>query len=313
MTPQELEEVKQFVLRELPRVLEQDPQFVVFIEGIVSEKFPRRDEFARLLDELAASRWENREQFHQVNERLDGMDERFDKVDEGFGKMDERFDGVDEGFGKMDERFDRVDGRLDKLEPQVVKLRREMMSNTQTLKGIDRRLQGFDAWMNLYTGMAGSDKGQRLEDTFAAALRFGLRNPDLSPDDIRLRVKLTDREGMIYKPGTTTEVDIVVHDRRWTVFEIKASAEIDDVDILEFKLKLLRAQNPDQEIRGVFFSSTQEKELKQRCQLYQIELVEPLSTLSEPWAKEWIAREDEEILRAEHPELFDTDLPDSDQ
>ncbi len=299
MTPQELEEVKQFVLRELPRVLEQDPQFVVFIEGIVNEKFPRRDEFARLLDELAASRWENREQFHQVNERLDGLDERFNQVDERSGKVDERFDQVDE--------------RLDKLEPQVVKLRREMMSNTQMLKGIDRRLYGFDAWMKLYTGMAGSDKGQRLEDTFAAALRFGLRNPELSPDDIRLRVKLTDQEGIIYKPGTTTEVDVVVHDGRWTVFEIKASAEIDDVDILEFKLKLLRAQNPDLEIRGAFFSATQETGLKQRCQLYQIELVEPLSTLSEPWAKEWMAREDEEILRAEHPELFDTDLSDSDE
>jgi hypothetical protein len=67
LSAQELEDVKQYVLRELPRVLEQDPQFVVFIEGILSEKFPRRDEFARLLDEFTSFRQETRERFDRVD------------------------------------------------------------------------------------------------------------------------------------------------------------------------------------------------------------------------------------------------------
>ncbi len=49
LSVQELDEVKQYVLRELPRVLEQDPHFVKFIEGILIEKFPPREEFSQLL------------------------------------------------------------------------------------------------------------------------------------------------------------------------------------------------------------------------------------------------------------------------
>lgn len=71
LTPVEFEQLKKDILRDLRTVLEADPDFAVFIEGIVAEKFPRRDEFARLLDEVALLRGEQREGFRGVYERLD--------------------------------------------------------------------------------------------------------------------------------------------------------------------------------------------------------------------------------------------------
>lgn len=190
-----------------------------------------------------------------------------------------------------------------------------MRLSEQTSDNLLESLGKLEAQMKMMlSGEFGSgNQEQPPEKIYATALRFGLRTPDLSPADIHLGVKLTDREGAFYPQGATTEVDIVKRDHRWTVFKIKANAKPDDVVVLAFKLELLRAQNPDKEIRAVLFSLNEEPELKQCCQLYQIKLVEPFSTLSDPWAKEWIAREGEEILRAEHPELFDTDLPGSDQ
>jgi hypothetical protein len=79
MTVEEIQQIKELVLRELPKVLEQDPGFVLFIEGIISEKFPRRDEFARLLDEVEASRMENRERFEQVDRRFDRLEAKLDQ------------------------------------------------------------------------------------------------------------------------------------------------------------------------------------------------------------------------------------------
>lgn len=79
LTSEDLKQVKQCFLRGLPRVLEQDPGFVVFIEGIVNEKFPRRDEFARALDEFTGFKREVREQFDQVDARFDQVDTRFDQ------------------------------------------------------------------------------------------------------------------------------------------------------------------------------------------------------------------------------------------
>jgi hypothetical protein len=48
MTTTELETMEREILQRLPRVLERDPQFMIWIEGLLAETFPRRDEFARL-------------------------------------------------------------------------------------------------------------------------------------------------------------------------------------------------------------------------------------------------------------------------
>ena len=45
MTPEELKQVEDYIFEKLPQVLETDRRFVVLIEGILAEKFPRRDEF----------------------------------------------------------------------------------------------------------------------------------------------------------------------------------------------------------------------------------------------------------------------------
>ncbi|MDE0632589.1 MAG: hypothetical protein OXH73_13895 [Caldilineaceae bacterium] len=52
LTTEQLEQAKRYILNSLPQILEQSPESVVFVEGVVAEKFPRRDEFARLLDQV---------------------------------------------------------------------------------------------------------------------------------------------------------------------------------------------------------------------------------------------------------------------
>ena len=74
LTLKELAEVKQYVLANLPRVLEADPAFVIFVEGIVADKFPRRDEFTRAVEEWTSFR-------RQANENFERIDKRFDRVD----------------------------------------------------------------------------------------------------------------------------------------------------------------------------------------------------------------------------------------
>ncbi len=45
----ELQAIERQILEKLPRLLEQDAHFRVVIEGILTEKFPRRDDFTALL------------------------------------------------------------------------------------------------------------------------------------------------------------------------------------------------------------------------------------------------------------------------
>ena len=115
LTTEQLEQAKRYILNSLPQILEQSPEFVVFVEGVVADKFPRRDEFARLLDQVEAHRRETQQFQKETSERFDKIDSRFDKIDERLDKMDVRFNKVDERFDKMDNRFDSLELTLARL------------------------------------------------------------------------------------------------------------------------------------------------------------------------------------------------------
>ncbi len=105
LTTEQLEQAKRYILKSLPQILEQSPEFVVFVEGVVAEKFPRRDEFARLLDQVEAHRRETQEYKRETDERFDKIDERFNKIDERFDKMDERFDALELTLARLGSRW----------------------------------------------------------------------------------------------------------------------------------------------------------------------------------------------------------------
>jgi hypothetical protein len=116
LTPVEFEQLKTKVLRDLRTVLEADPDFAVFIEGIVAEKFPRRDEFARLLDEVALARSEQREGFRQVYERLDRHEAAIVELRAGqeelrAGQVELRQDVIELRAGQVELRQDVIELR----------------------------------------------------------------------------------------------------------------------------------------------------------------------------------------------------------
>ncbi|MGH9838671.1 MAG: hypothetical protein ACREEM_07800 [Blastocatellia bacterium] len=266
LTTQEMQEIKSALLQDLPQALVEDPAFNNFIREVAGEMSPSKEDFAGLSEALAEFRFEAGQRFDHVEGRFDHLEGRFDRQEGRLESLYTRMKGAEERLGEFN------------LEMKYA--RRDIARNGSQLSYVIRRMDGLEAWIKAIEGKKGSDKGQNLEETFATALRFGLQNADIKPENIRLRVKLTDSDGLVYQRGHTTEVDIIIEDRRWTAFEIKASAEKDDVTSFWFKLKLIRLQQPDKEIRGVIFSCRDDAELKECCRDYEIELIEPFTTLT---------------------------------
>jgi hypothetical protein len=244
LTPQELADVKDYVLENLPRILEQDPRFVLFIEGIVNEKFPRRDEFARLLDEFTSFRKETRENFDQVDHRFNLVDQRLDNVDQRFDQVDQRFDQVDQRFDQVDQRFEQVDQRFESLTQEVRNLR---------------------DWVEVIAGDLQNRAGKNLENVVAGALQLGLRRPDIQPEHVLLRQKISDPDGLVFKAGKQKEVDIVATNGELLVFEVKSAPKPDDVDDFADKVELVRLQNPAKQVQGVFVAVGSEERIRQLC------------------------------------------------
>ncbi len=103
---------------------------------------------------------------------------------------------------------------------------------------------------------------------FAAGLRYGLGDPDISAEQIRLRQRLKDE--VFFPKGT--EVDVIARNRELIVFEIKFAGDEDDVNTFAQKMKIFRDQHPDVRIRGVLACMGAEH-LRERCLEEDIELL----------------------------------------
>ena len=263
LTMLELDEIKHYVLRELPHVLEQDRQFILFVEGIISEKIPRCDEFRRLSDELTATRQEQRQSFQKV-------DERFDKVDQHLGGIDQHLGGIDQRFDKVDQRFDKVDQRFEGVDQRLEGLTQEMRDQGAKLTQEMRNLRD---WVELIAGRLQTRVGRNLEDIVAGALRLGLSRPDIDPKNVRLRQKISDPTGLVYKPGKQKEVDLIAQDGELLVFEVKSAPDVDDVDEFADKVELVRLQNPDRLVIGVFVAVGADADVRQFCTRRGVQLI----------------------------------------
>ncbi|MFN8495056.1 MAG: hypothetical protein U0350_46060 [Caldilineaceae bacterium] len=208
-------------------------------------------EFRNLHEEQREFRQETRQNFEQVKQQFKEVDQRFEQVDQRFEQIDQRFEQVDQRFEQVDQRFDEIRGDL-----------KEMRNYMTDVKD----------WVTLTVGRVQVRAGRNLEDIVAGAMRVALKNPDIRPDQIKMRQKIVDTEGYIFPPGRQKEVDLIANNGSLIAFEVKSAAEVDDVDDFDEKVRLLKHQRPDKQVRGVFITLAPEPDVQQRCRELGIEL-----------------------------------------
>ena len=217
MTATEIQEIKALVLRELPAVLAQDTEFALVLEGMLSERFPRRDEFARLLEEMKEFRSETKERFEQVDQRFEHIDQQFEDM--------------------------------------------------------KHEIHGLRDWMQLNVGGFQTRAGKRLEDVVAGAFCYGLNRGDVRPELVKLRQKITDVEGWVYRAGKTREVDIIALGQNMIVFEVKSTADHDDIDDLADQVELVRHLHPENTVEGILVMLGAERDHRDLCAQKGIKLI----------------------------------------
>jgi len=334
-TESNLSYIRDYVLKILPQLLQEEPTVAIAIDRIIAQQLPRRDEFARLLDELKQQRedlhqqlelntqrfesfqaevkqqlqlqrqeMEQRLESHQqeVQQRLEAlredmqqrlealreeMKQRLEALREDMQQrlealreeMNQRLEALREDmnrrFEQVDKRFEQVDKRFEQVHQDHLELKRRIIKLESGQDQILNRMTGMEAWLKIISGNLGTEKGQTMEDLFAIALRYGLKNPDIKPETILLRQELVDVNGEIFlRKGYSTEVDLIAENGQLTVFEVKAHGEMDDVDWFVMKVELLRRQRPNQTVRGVFISPGAGEKMKQRCIEFGVELLD---------------------------------------
>jgi hypothetical protein len=290
-------QIRDYVVKILPQLLRETPEIVTTIEGIVAQQFPRRDDFARLLEEVKSLRqeviWRLELQSQELQQRMDllrqdmeqrinllreDMERRLEQVDKHLEllreEMERRFEQVDKRLAQIDKHLEQVDQQLADLRQDNLYMKRDIVKLQAGQESIFKQLAGQEAWLRMTVGSLHNEKGQTLEDMFAAGLRHGLKDDEILPETIRLRQPLEDTEGLVFKKGYATEVDLVAQNGKLTVFEVKATAKVGEVDWFAWKVELVKAQNPTLQVRGVFICLGAPAAVKQRCLDCGLELLD---------------------------------------
>ena len=236
------EELLETLETQLPALLKRHPEleqraYTAFIEAFATKK-----EVAAVLAELHAFRGEFGQFRSEVNERFEKIDERFEKID---GR-----------FEKIDGRFEKIDVQLEQMKQQTAEIKDKSDKIVLAVGGVQRRA------------------GRKLEDVVAGALRFGLKRQDVSTDNVRLRQKLADVEGVVGPVGRTYEVDILIDNSSLLVFEVKSAAcKVEEVDRFADKVELVRRQHPDKAVEGALISLEPADSVKARCAEWGIQIL----------------------------------------
>ena len=167
---------------------------------------------------------------------------------------------VNERFEKIDERFEKIDERFEEISQQIAYMRQQIART--------------DAKVDLTVGGFQRRAGRKLENMVAEVLRFGLKRQDVSADNVRLRQKLADVEGVVGPAGRTYEVDILVDNSSLVVFEVKSAAcKVEEIDRFADKVALVRRQHPGKAVEGALISLEPADTVKARCAEWGIQIV----------------------------------------
>ena len=157
---------------------------------------------------------------------------------------------------EVNERFEKVDEQFDQVKQQMAETKDRTDKLALAVGGFQRRA------------------GRKLEDVVAGALRYGLKRQDVSADNVRLRQKLVDVEGVVGPAGRTYEVDILIDNSSLLVFEVKSAAcKVEEVDRFADKVELVRRQHPDKAVEGALISLEPANTVKARCAEWGIQII----------------------------------------
>ena len=225
-----------------------DDEMIYTIEVQIPSLLDRRPELKYRIYSAFLDTFARREEIASIMSELRNIHSDLDQFRE---ETNQRFEQVDQRFEQVDQRFEQVDQRLTTM---------------------NKHFEDLQDWVELVLGRMQVRSGRNLEDVVAGALRLALKRPDIRAESIRLRQKIVDAEGIVFPRGRQKEVDLIASDGEYLMFEVKSAAEVDDVDNFAEKVELLRLQNPDKQVHGVFITLAAEPDVKQRCKELGIEL-----------------------------------------
>ena len=189
-----------------------------------------------------------------------------------FGILSEEFVGKSEFYEYMKKSDERFESLLQELRAFRADTNRRFEEVNRRFEAVDKRFDKVDSnienlkdWVGTVVGGFQRRAGKSLEDVVAGTLRIAL-GKDVKPENIILRKKIKDDDGMIGRPGRKYEIDICVTNEEYMVFEIKSYAKPDEIDNFNEKAELVKKKLGRKEVVKVLITLEKHPSVVKQCE-----------------------------------------------
>jgi hypothetical protein len=224
------EEIKNIILKELPKLLKRDGAFRELVlsvtKGVYADKAQTEGRIDRILDELKRDREEQTRKSKEDQKRWDDQEKKWDENQKRWDDQEKKWEENQKRWDDQEKKWDQQEQKW--LENQLVI--REML---ESIKALNRRFDGT-------IGALGARWGLSAEETFRSALRAILE------ESFGVTVKRyleIDTEGVVFGHPDQVELDVIIFDGELILCEIKSS--MSQFDMLGFwrKAQFYQDQN----------------------------------------------------------------------
>jgi hypothetical protein len=148
-------------------------------------------------------------------------------------KSDERFESLLQELRAFREDTNR---RFEAVEKRFEEMRED---TNRRFDKVDRDSKDLKDWVGVVVGGFQRRAGRSLEDAVAGTLRIALGR-EVKPENITMRKKIIDDEGLIGLKGRSYEIDLCLTNTESLIFEIKSYAEEEDIERFNDKAELVK-------------------------------------------------------------------------
>ncbi len=236
-------EIREIILKELPRILKQDKEVQQLVLRISKEHFAGKakteDRFDKMLKELAADReiqtkkWEEQSkqwgeqttQWREQNKRWAGLEKHWEEQDRKWSDNVKRWEGQDKRWAEQATRWLEQDKRWDEQEKKWQENQKVIREMLESIKMLNRKHENT-------LGALGARWGLRSEQSFRNALKGILG--EVTELEV-INVIEYDEEGEVFGRPDQIELDLIIKNGLFMICEIKSS--MSKADMLMFYKK----------------------------------------------------------------------------
>lgn len=260
-------EVRDIVLKELPRLVEEDPEVRRAIVALSTRYFPPKEEtesrFDRILEELRRDReaqrlkWDEEERRWAEQERLWAEQERrWEGLERRWEGQERRWEGQERRWDEQNLKWEEQNLKWEEQNRKWDEQNRKWDENQKTINEMLASIRDLARRHESTIGALGARWGLNAEESFRNALK-GILGESFGVEVVTVTER--DDEGEVFGRPDQVELDLIIKDGTLLLCEIKSSMSKADMYVFERKVRFYERRHNRKAARMIVISPMVDK------------------------------------------------------